>query len=200
MIQKLRDLIGFPLRAFLINEKWQARLGLTTLADERARAVAARLEGRALDIGCGSNRLIRAWRAAGNEGIGVDVFNFDGVDMVVDTAALPFKDGEFDTVAMMACLNHIPGTKRPLVLAEAYRVLRPGGKLVATMIDPVVGWFCHKLTWWDYDQEERGMADGEAYGLTRKATVDAAAAAGFALQSVTGFVYGLNKLFIFTKK
>ncbi|HAT72938.1 MAG TPA: hypothetical protein DCS63_09005 [Elusimicrobia bacterium] len=200
MTQELWDLIGFPLRAFLLNEKWQARLGLTTLMDERVRAVFPRLEGRVLDIGCGSNRLIRAWRAAGNDGIGVDVFNFEGVDMVVDTTALPFKDGEFDTVVMMANLNHIPAKVRPKVLAEAHRVLKPGGKLVATMIDPVVGWFCHKLTWWDYDQEERGMTEGEVYGLTRKATVEAAAAAGFAAESVSCFVYGMNKLFVFIKK
>ena len=200
MMRELWNFIGFPLRAFLLTEKWQAKLGLTTLVDERVRAVTGRLEGRVLDIGCGSNHLMRGWRAAGHDGIGVDVFNFDGVDRVVDTAALPFKDGEFDTVVMMANLNHIPAQVRPKVLAEAHRVLRPGGKLVATMIDPVVGWFCHKLTWWDYDQEERGMAEGEVYGLTRKATTDAAAAAGFAPESVTGFVYGLNKLFVFIKK
>lgn len=200
MIQELWDFIGFPLRAFLLTEKWQARLGLTTLLEERVRAVTQRLEGRVLDIGCGSNQLIRAWRGAGRDGIGVDVFNFEGADMVTDTAALPFKAGEFDTVVMMANLNHIPADVRPKVLAEAYRVLKPGGKLVATMIDPVVGWFCHKLTWWDYDQEERGMAEGEVYGLTKEATVAAAAAAGFVPLDVSGFVYGLNKLFVFIKK
>lgn len=199
-MQEIRDFLGFPLRAFLLTEKWQRKLGLTTLADERLRAVTSRIEGRVLDIGCGANRLIRAWRAAGREGIGVDIFNFDGVDRVVDTAALPFRDGEFDTVVMMASLNHIPAGSRPKVLAEARRVLKPGGKLVATMIDPVVGWFCHKLTWWDYDQNERGMAEGEAYGLTRKDVLAAAAGAGFAPESVTGFVYGLNKLFVFRKK
>lgn len=62
------------------------------------------VKGRLLDIGCGNNMLVKAW---GNE-IGVDVFNWPGVDMVVeDCAKLPFTDGEFDTVTIIAALNHI---------------------------------------------------------------------------------------------
>ncbi len=200
MIRALWDFIGFPLRAFILDEKWQRRLGLTTLLEERVRAVRAELRGRALDIGCGSNLLMREWRAAGGEGVGVDVHPFEGADRVVDTAALPFADGEFDTAVMMACLNHVPAGKRAAVLKEAARTLKPGGRLLVTMIDPFIGWLCHKLTWWDYDQEERGMARDEAYGLSRRAVLEAAGAAGFAPGSEKTFVYGLNRLYVFVKK
>jgi len=47
---------------------------------------------------------------------------------VADAAALPFPDGAFDAVVALDVLHHVD---RPAaVLAEAHRVLRPGGRLL----------------------------------------------------------------------
>lgn len=97
------------------------------------------LDGKVLDIGCGKNELINMYKKLGREGMGVDVFPFEGVDQVVDTTDLSFEDGEFDTVTMIACLNHIPFYKRDKVLSEAYRVLKDGGRLFLTMIGSFSG-------------------------------------------------------------
>jgi SAM-dependent methyltransferase len=45
-----------------------------------------------------------------------------------DASALPFPDGRFDLVLSAAMLHHV--IEWDLALAEAVRVLRPGGKLV----------------------------------------------------------------------
>lgn len=45
-----------------------------------------------------------------------------------DAQALEFPDGRFDTVVATLCLCTIPDERR--ALAEAYRVLRPGGRLL----------------------------------------------------------------------
>lgn len=47
-----------------------------------------------------------------------------------DAAALPFADGSFDAVMAMHMLYHLPDPA--MGIAEAYRVLRPGGFLAIT--------------------------------------------------------------------
>jgi SAM-dependent methyltransferase len=50
-----------------------------------------------------------------------------------DATALPFADGSFDHVWMMWFLEHVPDP--PAVLAEARRVLAPGGAITAIEVD-----------------------------------------------------------------
>lgn len=199
MLKQVKNFAGFPLRAFLLNEKWQKKLGLTTLKEERVNAVLSFMEGRVLDIGCGSNDLVKKYRSMGRDGLGVDVFPFDGVDQIVDTENMPFNDGSFQRIAMLGCLNHIPVNKRIAVLKEAHRVLSNDGKLLITMISPIIGYICHKLMWWDYDQIERGIHEGEAYGLAPDYLMDTALSAGFELQHIKKFVYNLNRVYCFVK-
>ena len=50
-----------------------------------------------------------------------------------DATALPFPDGRFSAVASFTMLHHVPSVAgQDQVLAEAARVLRPGGLLVGT--------------------------------------------------------------------
>jgi len=171
------------------------RLGRFVIA-WRTRVVVPHIRGRLLDIGCGLNELVRAYTG---DGTGVDVYQWGDVDLVVDdTANLPFEDGEFDTVAIVAALNHIPN--REDALAEAYRVLKPGGSIIVTMITAPVGkvWhFARKP--WDADQVERGMKAGELHGLSRGEVHRLLKQAGFRVSSEQRFMLGLNLLTMATK-
>lgn len=148
-------------------------------------------QGKILDIGCGNNALVKKY---GN-GIGVDVHPWEGVDRVCDTTNLPFKESEFDRVFLIACLNHIP--EREKVLKEAFRVLKPGGMVILTMTGPRIGFLLHKIGIFfrEQDQRERGMKDGEVYGMTQKEVDDLLIQAGFKEISHKKFELGLNTIF-----
>jgi ubiquinone/menaquinone biosynthesis C-methylase UbiE len=50
-----------------------------------------------------------------------------------DAAALSYPDGSFDTVATCTMLHHVPTRAlQDKVLAEAFRVLRPGGAFLGS--------------------------------------------------------------------
>lgn len=75
-----------------------------------------------INIGCGKD--IR-------EGyINVDLFNYPGVDKIVDLTAFPwdFPDGEADEVYTSHCIEHVLDQKS--FLMECYRILKPGGELI----------------------------------------------------------------------
>jgi SAM-dependent methyltransferase len=48
--------------------------------------------------------------------------------------SLPFEDQLFDSIVCIDAINHLPN--RPHVLAEWYRVLKPGGRILFT--DPII--------------------------------------------------------------
>ncbi|UCF77847.1 MAG: methyltransferase domain-containing protein [Candidatus Eiseniibacteriota bacterium] len=97
-----------------------------------------------LDIGCGTGRFtLRVARASGARVCGIDssavmlqnALKSDTQRTVRwalgDAHSLPFKPESFDCVYMTMVLHHIQ--QRDAALADAYRVLRPGGRcLVAT--------------------------------------------------------------------
>ena len=116
--QKIKDRICFPLLAFLSSEHARG-LRLTPIDEERVAIALGRCRGSLLDIGCGTNELARAYRAQQGSAIGADVHPWPGADVVCDTTRLPFPDRHFDTVVMLACLNHVPQSKRSQVLQEA---------------------------------------------------------------------------------
>lgn len=49
-----------------------------------------------------------------------------------DARALPFEEGEFQSVIAVSVLEHIPDPWK--VVAEVYRVLRPGGRFLGTVL------------------------------------------------------------------
>jgi SAM-dependent methyltransferase len=171
------------------------RLG-EALCRWRVRRILPLIEGRLLDIGCGHNQLVRAY---GGEGMGVDVHPWEGADMVLpDTADMPFEDGQFDTVTIVAALNHIPNRRD--VLAEACRVLAADGRIIVTMITPMISRVWHFLRRpWDADQKERKMKPGEVYGLTGKQTQELLREAGFSLSYHSRFMLGINHLYLACK-
>jgi ubiquinone/menaquinone biosynthesis C-methylase UbiE len=126
----------------------------------------------------------------------VDVYPWPGLDLLVEnTAQLPFPDQSFDTITFVACLNHIPN--RVEVLREAKRLLKPGGKLLATNLTPGLSRFWHRWAFWDADQHERGMAVGEVFGFTHRDLVTLVQGAGFQFVHRQPFSWGLNNLYVF---
>jgi len=107
-----------------------------------ARRFAAAVPGagfRVLDVGCGTGRSRRIYQegsqAPGGRYAGIDLSlgalrlarrRFaDAAWLQADALRLPFRDGSWDGVAFSSVLHHVPD--RRAALAEAFRVLRPGG-------------------------------------------------------------------------
>ncbi|MFD4462722.1 class I SAM-dependent methyltransferase [Nocardia sp. NPDC058480] len=111
----------------------------------------ARLGARALDIGCGPGKLVRALgEAVGPSGaaVGVDPSATAVADnsdrdraahyryVVGPAQSLPLTDAEFDVVTCTFVMHHIPESQRDAAIAEMWRVVRPGGRLLLADASP----------------------------------------------------------------
>jgi SAM-dependent methyltransferase len=110
---------------------------------------------RVLDLGCGRGAvlLLAARRVPGGEAVGVDLWRkrdqsgnaeaqtrrnavaegvSDRVELVTaDFSSLPLPDAGFDVIVSSVAIHNVHGrAARAQVLAEAVRVLRPGGRLL----------------------------------------------------------------------
>jgi len=196
-IRKIFNFIFLPLRIILKPEPIK-KMGLTPISDERHIVVAKYVKGKLLDVGCGNNLLAKNY----SNGIGVDVYKWEGIDALVDTRHLPFESNTFDTITFMANLNHIPEQVRTEVLEDAKRVLKNDGQILFTMLTPKLGYIGHKYVfgWRDEDQIERGMKEGESFGLSTNQIKDILDLAQLKIIRHENFTYGLNNLFFVTKK
>ena len=111
------------------NPTWQRHVAAYALAEGYLGP------GRVLDLGCGVGHSYG--RLAPRETVGVDV-DPDALEgqeretVVADMRSLPFEDASFDSVVAIQSIEHVPDPER--ALAEAARVLRPGG--VAVFVTP----------------------------------------------------------------
>ncbi len=130
-----------------------------------------------LDVGCGtgnyslelagrglvvtgldaSPEMIKAARAKAEER-GLDVEFVLG-----DALQLPFGDGSFDAVICVCALEFLPDPKAALL--EAYRVLKPGGRLVAGVIG-------RDSSWGRFYREKAGRDPGSVFGKARFFTLE----------------------------
>jgi SAM-dependent methyltransferase len=114
-----------------------------SLPSLKARFVIERLPttGRLLEIGCGDGKILRTVRAhkpdlelhgcdVREPSHAADVYAFRRMER-----DLPFEDQSLDVVLVVDVLEHVPDPRH--LLAEAARVLRPGGRLLAFV--PVEG-------------------------------------------------------------
>jgi SAM-dependent methyltransferase len=89
------------------------------------------LRGRLLDYGCGGSPY-ESLLPQFSPYIRADITAGEGIDLVTDPeGCLPGEpSGSYDVVLSTQVLEHVPDSHR--YLAEAYRLLRPGGALVLT--------------------------------------------------------------------
>jgi ubiquinone/menaquinone biosynthesis C-methylase UbiE len=159
---------------------------------------------RILDAGCGSGPLFAALRERGALMSGFDSSAGmlelarqrlgDDADLrVADLGSpLPFPDGAFDDVVASLVLHYLEDWTEPL--AELRRVLKPGGRLIASVMHPLLG---HRVArpgadyfatyQWD---DEITTASGQSYVLTYwhrplPAMIDAIVAAGFRITKIS---------------
>lgn len=192
IFQHIKDFIGIPFR-FIFPDEWSEHIGLTSLQNERIRAALPYIRGRLLDIGAGNNRLVRIYK----NGTGIDTYKWcNDILVVEDSARLPFKDKEFDTVSLLACLNHI--VNREEVLTEIHRVLKNDGILLITMINPIISFVGHKV-WFGGEDRIRGWRHGEVHGFWTSRIIELCGQKGFVITTHKRFLYGLNNLYIFKR-
>jgi SAM-dependent methyltransferase len=98
-----------------------------------------------LDVGCGEGRVTRDLRDLGHRVVGVDQSpsmiaaareaDREGEYVEADAAALPFGDGSADLVVAFMVLMDLDDMDAGL--RELFRVLEPGGVLVAPVVHPI---------------------------------------------------------------
>ena len=74
-----------------------------------------------LDVGCGYKKVIGS--------VGIDKFQFEGVDIVHDLelAPWPIEDDSFDRIIFCHAISHLQDIHK--TLKECHRLLKPGGLL-----------------------------------------------------------------------
>jgi len=135
-----------------VYDKLCATFGLgLAFRDTTLRYAALKPGERVLDVGCGTGVLTRlAAEIVGQEGraVGIDV-----APMMISIAKenatrekirtdfrvatienLPFEDNSFDCVLSSLMIHHLPPDLKLTGLTEVYRVLKPGGRLLAVDI------------------------------------------------------------------
>jgi SAM-dependent methyltransferase len=111
----------------MLVESW-----LPTYGSEHVRKV--------VDIGCGTGYNLATLIAKGYQGVGIDLSSHGlriarsrlpaGTLVQGDGEELPFRSSTFDAVIALDVLEHVDDGR---ALAEAFRVLRPGGLVVITV-------------------------------------------------------------------
>lgn len=186
--------ILFPLKLIIPQPIVKKIPGLLTNEDIRIRFVLIYINGKLLDIGCGNNRLVKSYLQMGGEGTGVDVYNWDdSVLLVKDTSDLPFEAKTFDTITFVASINHIPN--RLEVLKEAHRLLAGDGRIILTNLSPFISKIWHKWAFWDKDQHERGIEEGEIWGFKERDLAKLLNQAGFKVIKKQKFSWRINQVY-----
>lgn len=113
------------------------------IVDRALKEVAPVATGRMLDVGCGKKPYRYLFAPHVAEHVGLDhedtLHNLGNADLIGTAYSIPAADAAFDTLLCTAVLEHLEEPAR--ALAEAHRVLRPGGAAIYTV--PFI-WHLHE--------------------------------------------------------
>jgi SAM-dependent methyltransferase len=118
-----------PLGIF-VNPFYLARRHL----DRHVAAVAPRLQGSLLDVGCGTKPYREYFTVDDYIGLEISDRSHDAAvqaDVFYDGRTFPFDADRFDSVTLFQVLEHV--FEPDAFLAEVRRVLKPGGRLLITV-------------------------------------------------------------------
>ncbi|MEV6826928.1 methyltransferase domain-containing protein [Amycolatopsis sp. NPDC051102] len=184
--------------ASLMNAYYERPAALALAGDVAGR--------RILDAGCGSGPLFATLRERGAVVTGIDQSEGmlaqarrrlgDGADLrVADLAEpLPFGDAEFDDVMASLALHYLRDWAP--TLAELRRVLKPGGRLIASVNHPMMVNVTHRAegprpdyfesyTWTDEFELHGRKARMTFWNKPLHAMTDAFTAAGFRIAVIS---------------
>ena len=177
---------------------------LRAMRIRKIRPLLVRSSGCALlDIGCGWDaRFLRDVEPYIAWGVGVDRKAPDIQQSKIRTLScqlegtLPFSDSIFDVVTMLAVLEHLEHAKA--VVAEVYRVLRPGGIFCGTvpsvLAKPVLEFLAYKLNIVNAAE----IRDHKQY-YTRLSLQNLMAGVDFTMLEHEYFQFGMNNFFVAKK-
>ena len=155
-----------------------------------------------IDVGCADGAMFKAWQGFIARGVGVDPAleaeeHGTNYELYPGTfpAAVP-ADVKADLITMFAVLEHIPPEHQAEMAVAAARMLKPGGRIVATVPSPRVDSILHVLS---ALRLVDGIAVHEHYGFQPDKTPDIFPAPEFRLERWQRFQFGLNNLFVFVK-
>ena len=132
----------------LLNPFYFARKGL----HQNIVMLAAGIQGRILDVGCGSKPYRRYFNAVEYVGLEMAGRQNPEADSYYDGKVFPFQTGTFDSVLTSQVLEHVFNPYE--FLAEINRVLKDGGSLLLTV--PFV---------WDEHEQPFDYARYSSFGL-----------------------------------
>jgi SAM-dependent methyltransferase len=156
MIKNVRPIVGMTAEPEIAGNGWQHHWvldhcvspasGIEGEVEQAAASFIAKalvdLGGRQpitiLDLGCGSGRLVRSFRALGLDAWGCDIQATWGANdssakhlRVIPLASsyrLPFQDASFDSVVSTSVLEH--AQNKDEIFREIHRILIPGGQML----------------------------------------------------------------------
>jgi len=135
----------------LINPFYFARKGLAS----HVRALAGRITGRTLDVGCGSKPYEKLYASSEYIGLEYDTPEYRAsktAEYFYDGETFPFSDGEFDSLVANEVFEHV--FNPDCFLIEAHRVLQQEGVMLLTM--PFV---------WDEHEQPYDFARYSSFGI-----------------------------------
>jgi SAM-dependent methyltransferase len=155
---------------------------------------------RVLDIGCHQGEFLKSLGSHIGPSLGIDPLAVpeEGTKFRLSAELfrepMPFAEGSFDAVVMLATLEHIR-EKIPLA-RECFRLLAPGGRIIITVpsprVDAIVD-FLRRIRLVD------GMSLEEHHGYDPLQTSTVFGEQGFRLEHTRSFQLGLNYLFVLQK-
>ncbi|MGZ4397475.1 MAG: class I SAM-dependent methyltransferase [Gaiellaceae bacterium] len=121
---------------------------------------------RVLDVGCGVKPYYPFFAPHCAGYVGVDVVENPAVDLTGAVESLPVEDGRFDLVLCIQVLEHCDDPA--LAVGELRRVLRPGGRLLASTHGVQVYHPAPEDLWrWTHTGLRRLFADNADWGALR---------------------------------